>query len=964
MPIALPGPDKVPEGPHRDLLIRLYELYGQAGKPATRFISKRIDEAKLESVSYETVSAALRGKKVPSWGRLKSIIVVLCRMSVHRIDVNQELVHFNVLWRRFESPQTLPASMDDPPVQPPLAARPYSSPLPAIEPATAELAPPGALRAIISRVHGMLPERAAMFSGRERLLDTIENRLDRSPETPLILFGPVGAGKTQLAAEYVRLHRDRYAITWWVEAENIDRAGESLLRLARNLGVEHSRDERRPFEGLFRLLEQSGPYLLVFDGVISGDVRTLIRTSGGNVIVTTRNGGWARESRHAELEVPDLDEGESAQLLHKQDPHMTPSQMSRLIGVVGRSPIGLAEACRLYRQHGMSWDDLADRISEPANHILTGEGHPGSRQTDDVRSILQDRLAGEPDPLRLLTLLLGFGPSQVWRWTLQAGAGRDVSASVRRLLGDPEGLQQAMRILAGAGLGRRHAAGDWIEIPAIIRLVLRELLPRAHSESNRHDVVEILVAADPGHPEDRRTLGQHRAIAPHVRPAALVAAHRLSAYRTIRHQIRYLFLSGDLQAAQQLGREAEAALARQDVLAPTDELVLQIRRDLASALRAGGRYTDAYQLTRQAMADIDAHPDYRADHAVALDLARSWGHDLRIAGEYQQAYDLDEKTLRRHAAVLPENDFRSLASRYNLSVSRRFLGHFREAAEADHSDLGRLRTESGRAGRRLARWVNALAEDLYGLGRYQDVVELLAPLLEAESGRELLRARRMTGVAFRRLGLLVPAVEQLGVCYQACISQLGERRELTLAVCMSLGNALRELGQYKTALHYCSEAVEGYAAAMGSENPLVQVARANLAAVHLATGDVQQAATDLDDAYGALAARLGERHPFTVLVSVNRASAAAMSDPMSAWSLSSSAYLLAREVFGTDHLDTIAAAAGFAADRAVRNEDDAHYPDLDQILAALRRRFGADHALVTKVADGARATVDIEPPSA
>ncbi|MFD0524779.1 FxSxx-COOH system tetratricopeptide repeat protein [Paractinoplanes durhamensis] len=561
--------------------------------------------------------------------------------------------------------------------------------------------------------------------------------------------------------------------------------------------------------------------------------------------------------------------------------------------------------------------------------------------------------------LRLLTLLLGFGPSQVWRWTLQAGADRDVAPTVGRLLRDPDGLRNSMRILAGAGLGRRHAGGDWIEIPAIIRLVLRELLPAAYAESNRQDVVQILVAADPGHPEDPRTLDKHRAIAPHVRPAALVDTHRPSAYRTIRHQIRYLFLIGDLQAAQQLGREAESALVRQEVLAPSDELVLLIRRDLASALRADGRYVDAYRLTEEAMDHLDA----RADHAVALDLARSWGHDLRIAGEFQRAYELDEETLRRNPAVFPDDDFRSLASRYNLSVSRRFLGRFREAAAADRSDLDRLRAGRGRTDRRQARWANALAEDLYGLGRYPDVVELLGPLMEAESGRELLRARRMTGAAFRRLGKLVPAVEQLGVGYQACMSQLGEHRELTLAVCMSFGNALRELGQFATALHYGSLAVSGYAAAMGADNPLVRVAGANRAAVLLAAGDVTAAVPELDEAYRVLTARLGEQHPFTVLTAVNRASAAAMSDPVSALSWSAPAYRLAIEVFGEDHLDTLIAAAGYAADRAARNEDDPTAPSLDQVLATLRRRFGADHPLVTRLADGGRALVDVELPT-
>ncbi|GAA0568463.1 hypothetical protein GCM10010172_60900 [Paractinoplanes ferrugineus] len=872
MSIALPGPDKVPDGPHRDLLVRLHDLYSQAGKPATRVISKRIDDEKLESVSYETISALLRGDKVPGWARLQSIIVALCRTSVHKVDVSEELVRFNLLWRRFESPQTPPRPAVEPPRAAPVAA--------------AEVV---ALRApvVAPRIHGELPPRAALFTGREQLLDTMARQLTEEPEKPLVLFGPIGSGKTQLAAEYARLHRDRYAVTWWVPAVNADQAGESLRDLAGRLGVD---------------LHQAGPYLLIFDGVVSGDVRKLLNTRGGNVIATTRNGGWARDSPHAELEIPDLDPSESAQLLRKLDPRMTRAEMARLAGRYGRSPAGLAEAGR-------------------AGELLDGE------VAREVRRV-HDSLAGDPVLIRLLTLLLGFGPSPVWRWMLRADVNWDVSAGVHRLLRDQAGLGQAMRILAGSGLGRRHPDNEWIEIPAIIRLVLRELLPDADGEVNRHDVVQILVGCDPGHPDDPDKRAEHRAIAPHIRPAALVDTHRPTAYRTIHHQVRFLFLTGDLRAARLLGQEARAALAGQDALAPTDELVLQIKRDLAGTLRADGRYLDAYRLTTETMADVSADTD--AD--LALDLARSWGHDLRIAGEFERAHDLDEQTMRRHTAKYGEHDLRTVASRYNLSVSRRFHGRYADAAAADKLDLDRLREL---ADPRQVRWANSLAEDLCALGRYREAEELVRPLLGLEPGRQLLRARRTAGIVARRLGRLGHAAEQLGLCYQECVSRLGPDRELTLAAGMSFGNALRELGQFETALHYCTLAVTGYARAMGADNPLVQVARINRAAATLASGE---STTEFDEAYGVLADRLGPDHPFTVAAEVNEAPS----------------FARARAVFGAEHPDTLVVAAA---------DDTPGTPGPDEIIATLRRLFGADHPLVTRLSTGMRVPIDVELPS-
>ncbi len=262
------------------------------------------------------------------------------------------------------------------------------------------------------------------------------------------------------------------------------------------------------------------------------------------------------------------------------------------------------------------------------------------------------------------------------------------------------------------------------------------------------------------------------------------------------------------------------------------------------------------------------------------------------------------------------------------------------------------------------RLANALAEDLYGLGRFGELANLLNPLLGDASGRELLRARRITGVAFRRLGHRELAVGQLGACLQACVNDLGQRHELTLTVCLSYANALRACEQFDSALHYCGLAADGYRAALGPDHPLVQVAQVNAAAVHLTRGDREQAAKVLGAAYDALADSVGEGHPFTVLTAVNRAFAVPTSAPEPVWSWPRQAYEQARKLFGPGHLDTLLAAAGFALTRAARDEEDGLAPSLDHILSELRRRFGSDRDLVTRVACGMAIVVDIELPSA
>ena len=968
MPIGLPGTDRLPDGPMRVFVVELHALYGLAGRPAARAISRRVfADRTLQSVSHETVSSLLRGASLPAWAKVESIIVVLNRMAVQQSDPQQLRIRFNRLWLDVDHPPRGPATEPRPEA--------WSEPPPALE---------RPLPAPEERIHSGRPPLSPFFTGREIMLAAMARRQADNPDAPLLLHGPLGCGKTQLALAYVEHHAQEYAVVWWVDAADVAGARTSLFELAGVLGVPRGPDGRQTLADLFTRLESASlSYLLIFDGAESADIRTLIRTVGGNVIVTTRNTGWAKDSANIGLEVPDLDRGEAVQFLRKHDVHLDIAQADRLIARTGRAPLALEQVNAMYAVMAMRWEDLTDLLAAPGSGVLAAAAAPPGqyRQTvvEAVREALDRLTALDAPAVSLLHLLAGFGPEAVSMPMLLAGAGGRVSAELRRILVDQIELRKKLPLIVRCGLARLDAEGQRIEVPPIVRLALRELLPEELREQVRTDVLEILTAADPGHPDDPRTWAMHRAIAPHLRPAGLIEWHRLPAYRTIRHQIRFLFLTGRHAAAQRLGAEAEAAWTEPEGpdtdgrLAPGDELVLQIKREWANALRAAGRYGDAERLTAALMTRVRADGAYSDDHSVALDLARSRGHDLRIAGLYAQAYELDQATYARHVRKYEdENDDRTVASRYNLGISLRFVGRFAEAEAGDRIEYGRLRRRVDSGDRRALRTVNGLAEDLYGLGRYREALELLAPLLEmkpsgAVAGRSLLRARRTAALARRRLGEVAAAVEQLGAAYHACVAALGgEDRELTLATAMSYANALRELGQPETALHYALRAVDGYQRAMGDQNPLVHAARANAAAALRALRRPGGEAVSMArDAHDELVRRLGDRHPFAVAAAVDLATALSTTgDLAGARHLSARAYENARATFGENHPDTLVAAANFAADRAALFEPDGGWPTLDDVLGRWRRMLGPDHPLIARVAGGARAEADIEPPSA
>src|SRR5262249_60696791 len=138
------------------------------------------------------------------------------------------------------------------------------------------------------RIVGGLPEPNPFFTGRELLLDTMSRRLEEHPHAPLVLFGPGGVGKTQLAREFAQRQHENYTVLWWVPADRTDRARAALVSLAERLGLSPRHNAEQTIGGLLARLEsQRISYLLVFDGAEGEEIRPLIPTIGGHLVVTS-----------------------------------------------------------------------------------------------------------------------------------------------------------------------------------------------------------------------------------------------------------------------------------------------------------------------------------------------------------------------------------------------------------------------------------------------------------------------------------------------------------------------------------------------------------------------------------------------------------------------------------------------------------------------------------------------------
>ena len=190
-----------------------------------------------------------------------------------------------------------------------------------------------------------------------------------------------------------------------------------------------------------------------------------------------------------------------------------------------------------------------------------------------------ERLRGEsPDAADLFELFAHLGTEPVSLTLLRSGRDGQISTSLAQALRDPVRSNRAVATLNRYGLAKVYLNSQRIQVPRLIRIGLRSLLPDEVRQRVRADVHGLLAAANPGPPDDLPNWELHDLLAPHVLPAGLIQADEVSARRVVLDQIRYLYLTGDYESCRSLGERAVNAWSRPPEdggLGPDHELTLR-----------------------------------------------------------------------------------------------------------------------------------------------------------------------------------------------------------------------------------------------------------------------------------------------------------------------------------------------------------------------------------------------------
>lgn len=119
-------------------------------------------------------------------------------------------------------------------------------------------------------------------------LTSLENLIPRHKKAHILLHGPGGVGKSELAISYAYTHLDEYSIIWSIDAETEQTQKQSYRQLAAALKLLVTLDmSPEQIKSIVHgELKKREPWLLIFDNL---EVLPLTLPEGGTILITSRN---------------------------------------------------------------------------------------------------------------------------------------------------------------------------------------------------------------------------------------------------------------------------------------------------------------------------------------------------------------------------------------------------------------------------------------------------------------------------------------------------------------------------------------------------------------------------------------------------------------------------------------------------------------------------------------------------
>jgi Tetratricopeptide repeat len=796
-----------------------------------------------------------------------------------------------------------------------------------------------------------------------------------------------GIGKTEIAAEYIHLHRDKYEIIWWIRAEHHDRVRDALVNLGQRLELRPAAtgiNRDQVITAVIQALESGirPNWLLVYDNAAQplGLQTYLPRCPpGGHIIITSRVQNWPGCITADSVEVLPFTKEQAISFLRNRIPAFSPRGRSeevedehrlgkagRLAADLGYLPIALEHAAAYLAETGQSPDDYLTQFRQNAHQLLS-EPLPDFPASVPATWTLSTALL-TPDAEHLFNLCAFFSPEPIAaELFLQDAHAVTGPPGLGEFLSSSQRFRAAASQLHRLSLVKVDGAHDLIQVHRVVQAVTRGQLRQNRPSmfrAYRAAVDDLLAQSNPGSPDRSINDPIYDLSLQHLESERdFLNTSSASLRRLIIDQVRRLHLRGGHLEAMRFGQEALQVWRER--LGADDIQVLMMAVEVAIAMRLAGRAAEARRLTQEALPLLRSR--YGEEHEVTLLCANAYGADLRARAQFVEALELDLGLVPRFERVFGRDHERTLNVRNNLAADYRRLGRPQEALETDQRTFEDRRRILGPSDLRTLASLDAVAIDLRRTGRYQeslDIARKVAGAFAAAGTREnpdWLNAREGFAVALRKAGYYWDALQESEDVVQSYRDYLGPEHAYTIRAATNLINDRRAVGDLARAEELGREVV-GRCREAGFSFELGYPALMNLASVLRAAGKTDEARRYDLQAMEGFIETYGDLHAFALAASINYASDLAASGELAeAIRIGQDTLAKCRSTLGPDHPDTLTAAVNLAID------DDAagNRARADQLLADALRRYQetltAEHPEARAAAQWIRLTAEIEP---
>ncbi|MEO3872822.1 FxSxx-COOH system tetratricopeptide repeat protein [Nonomuraea sp. B12E4] len=395
---------------------------------------------------------------------------------------------------------------------------------------------------------GTQPVRGHFF-GREELMADLETKMAAQRARPVCLLGPGGHGKTQLASEYIHNHLSRYAVIWWIRAEQPSLVWTDLASLGRRL--DHGIADAEIVAETLKLLREDPtwqPWLLVFDNAAHPATlgAFLPGSTSGHVLITTRDFAWDEVADTIEVGV--FSREDSVELLTRRVPGISDQEAAEVAEELGDLPLGIVQAGSYLKGAGLTPGAYLARLREQPGRML--DKHP---PVDYGRGLASTWELGfetlrqtHPEALDLLRRCAFLRPESISRGLLVQGA-LPLSGESVGVFRDPLLADTAIRALTRYGF-MRLAGRDTVQVHRLLQTTVKQQLSDEEGARMRHDVHLLLAGSDCGDPESRTNL--YAELAGHAEASALADCADQDVRAFAAKLVRYFQVIGDSESAE------------------------------------------------------------------------------------------------------------------------------------------------------------------------------------------------------------------------------------------------------------------------------------------------------------------------------------------------------------------------------------------------------------------------------